>query len=204
MQTKAGAALIPTPTPDEPDAPQARTPRPRRKLFLSVVAMAAVLLTADQLSKNWAVAHLDPDRPQDFLGSVLRLHLTFNPGAAFSIATGATWVLTLIASVVVLVTIITARRLGSWGWTWALGLLLGGALGNLSDRIFRGPQVGRGHVVDFLELPRWPIFNLSDMAIVTAAVLIAVLAFRGVGIDGSRERSAPSRHTAVGPDDDDA
>jgi signal peptidase II len=161
-----------------------------------VVVAAAIVLTLDQVSKSWVVANLDPTQPRDLVGSVLRLHLTFNPGAAFNLATGATWVLTLLAAGVVVVTIVTARRLGSRVWALALGLLLGGALGNLSDRIFRYPGGGRGHVVDFLELPRWPIFNVADMAVVSAAVLIALLAFSGIGIDGKRASSGAGRHEA--------
>jgi signal peptidase II len=79
-----------------------------------------------------------------------------------------------------------ARRLGSLGWAVALGLLLGGALGNLTDRLFRAPGFFRGHVIDFLEWPHWPVFNLADSCIVTAAALIALLSLRGIGIDGQR------------------
>jgi signal peptidase II len=87
---------------------------------------------------------------------------------------------------VVVFVVITARRLGSRGWALALGLLLAGSVGNLTDRMFRAPGPGRGQVVDFLELPHYPIFNIADSAIVSAAVLIAVMAFRGIGIDGTR------------------
>jgi signal peptidase II len=196
MQTQAGAPLSATP-PDDGPIPSSPEPRRRRRvLFVVVVVAAALVLTIDQVSKSWVVANLDPSEPRDLIGSVLRLHLTFNPGAAFNLATGATWVLTLIAGGVVVVTIVTARRLGSRAWALALGLLLGGALGNLSDRIFRYPGGGRGHVVDFLELPRWPIFNVADMAVVSAAVLIALLAFSGIGIDGKRAGSGAGKHEA--------
>jgi signal peptidase II len=92
--------------------------------------------------------------------------------------------------------VITARRLGSRGWAIALGLLLGGSLGNLTDRMFRAPGPGRGHVVDFLQLPNFPIFNVGDSAIVTAAVLIALLAFRGVNVDGTRVVEHTPKHEA--------
>jgi signal peptidase II len=94
-----------------------------------------------------------------------------------------TWVLTVIAVVVVVVVVRVASRLQSRVWALTLGLLLGGALGNLTDRLFRAPGVARGHVVDFLELPHWPIFNVADSAIVTAGVLVVLLTLLGVGLD---------------------
>ena len=148
--------------------------------------VAVPVYVADQLSKAWVVANLQPDHPRSVIGSVLQLNLIRNSGAAFSIGTGATWLLTAIAGSVIVFVIFTARRLGSRGWAVALGLLLGGSLGNLTDRMFRAPGPGRGHVVDFVQLPHFAIFNVADSAIVTAAALIALLAFRGVGIDGVR------------------
>ena len=93
---------------------------------------------------------LTDEPPRSLVGSFLQLELIRNPGAAFSLGTGSTWVLTLIAVVVLVVIVRTSRRLGSTGWAWALGLLLGGALGNLTDRIVREPGLGQGHVVDFI------------------------------------------------------
>jgi signal peptidase II len=162
-----------------------------------VLTVAAVLVyAADQLAKAWALAHLSPDVPRDVVGSALRFNLTRNAGAAFSIGTGATWILTLIAASVVVVIIVSSRRLGSRGWAWALGLLLGGSVGNLTDRLLRPPGLGRGHVVDFVQLPHWPIFNVADSAIVTAAVLIGLLALRGIGIDGTHAEPHTPKHEA--------
>ena len=193
MQAEAGAPLISPSSPtQEPPGRSWRRPR----LFAVLIGAAVVVYVADQLAKAWALAHLQPDVPQDVIGSVLRLDLTRNPGAAFSIATSATWVLTLIAAAVVGVIIFTSRKLGSRGWAWALGLLLGGSLGNLTDRLIRPPGVGRGHVVDFLMLPHWPIFNVADSAIVSAAVLIGLLALRGISIDGTRAQHHTPRHEA--------
>jgi signal peptidase II len=158
--------------------------------------VAVPVYLADQLTKAWASANLQPDQPRALVGSVLQLNLTRNSGAAFSIGTGATWILTAIACSVVVFVVVTARRLGSRGWALALGLLLGGSLGNLTDRMFRAPGPGRGQVVDFLQLPHYPIFNIADSAIVSAAVLIAVMAFRGVGIDGTRASSHIPKHNA--------
>jgi signal peptidase II len=84
-----------------------------------------------------------------------------------------------------------AGRLGSRGWAVALGLLLGGALGNVTDRMVRSPGPLRGHVVDFLQLPHWPVFNLADASICVAAVIVMVLSVRGIRVDGSRDRLSP-------------
>ena len=163
----------------------------RRPLFVALVSAAVVVYAADQLTKAWASANLESGQPRQLVGSLLQLNLTRNSGAAFSIATGATWVLTLIASSVVVFILFTARRLGSRGWAIALGLLLGGSLGNLTDRMLRYPGPGRGHVVDFVQLPNFPIFNVGDSAIVSAALLIALLAVRGVNVDGTRVDHTP-------------
>lgn len=197
MQAEAGAPLIPSP---QTDRSTAQSSRPRRSLFVALVAVAATIYTADQVTKAWAVANLSTDESRELVGSVLRLTLTHNAGAAFSIGTGSTWVLTAIACCVVIVILVTSRRLGSLGWTAALGLLLGGSLGNLTDRMTREPGPGRGHVVDFLQLPYWPIFNIADSAIVSAAVLIAVLAMRGISVDGTRQHHPP-KHAAGTPHD---
>ena len=187
MQIQAGAPLITSPPANESTTAPST---PRRLLYLALVVVAVPVYVADQLTKAWVTANLQPDHPRHLIGSVVQLNLIRNSGAAFSIATGATWVLTLIAFSVVLFVIFTARRLGSRGWALALGLLLAWSLGNLTDRMFRAPGPGRGHVVDFLQLPHYPIFNIADAAIVSAAVLIAVMAFRGVSIDGTRVSSA--------------
>lgn len=205
MQIEAGAPLIPSADQNRPVLLPTARPIPRRLLYLALVMVAMPVYVADQLTKAWASSNLQPSQPRELIGSVLQLNLIHNSGAAFSIGTGATWILTVIASAVVVFVLIIARRLGSRGWTLALGLLLGGALGNLTDRVFRAPGPGRGHVVDFLQLPHYPIFNLADSAIVSAAVLIAVLAFRGVNLDGTRGSpehagNRPPKHSS-GPGD---
>jgi len=164
-----------------------------------LITSAALVYIADQLTKAWVAANLQPDQPRQLLGTVLQLNLTRNPGAAFSILTGSTWILTAIACAVIVFIVITARRLGSRGWAMALGLLLGGSLGNLTDRMLRAPGPGRGHVVDFLQLPHFPIFNIGDSAIVTSAVLIALLAFRGINVDGTRVVEHKPKHEAPEP-----
>ncbi len=201
MQDQAGAPLIPA-TPDQRDpaeprpGPAAGLPAERRRvLFGALVTLAVVTYAADQLGKAWAVSTLTDQPPRSIVGTALQLDLIRNPGAAFSVGTGSTWVLTLIAVVVLVVIVRTSRRLGSTGWAWALGLLLGGALGNLTDRIVREPGLGQGHVIDFINYNGWFIGNVADIAIVSAAVLIGILAVTGRSVDGTREtretREAP-------------
>ncbi len=156
-----------------------------RRLPVLLAGTAGTVLAVDQLTKVWAVAALSDRAPIHVVDGLLRLDLVRNSGAAFSMATGSTWVFTVIAIVVAVVIIRIARRLGSTGWAVALGLLLGGAVGNLVDRLTRSPGFGLGHVVDFIELPHFPVFNVADSCIVTAAALIALLGLRGVSVDGS-------------------
>jgi signal peptidase II len=132
----------------------------------------------------WAVARLTT-RDVRLAGGLVVLHEQRNPGAAFSIAGGATVLFTLVAAGVVVVIVRTARRLRSTAWAVTLGLLLGGALGNLADRLFRDPGPLRGHVVDFVDLQWhgrsvWPVFNVADMAIVAGALLALLLSWRNV------------------------
>ena len=138
------------------------------------------VLALDLATKLVAVRELSDREPVVLLGGALTLRLVRNPGAAFGMAQGLTVVLTAVALVVVVLILRMARRLSSSLWAAALGLVLGGATGNLADRLFRAPAPGRGHVVDFLELPRWPVFNLADSAIVVAGVLMVFLSARGV------------------------
>ena len=178
--------------------PAGPTPVRRHRLFALLVSIAVVIYLLDQLSKWWAISELTDEPPRDLIGSFLRLDLIRNPGAAFSIGTGNTWLLTIVAVVVLIVVIRVSRRLGSAGWAWALGLLLGGALGNLTDRIIREPGFGQGHVVDFLDYNGWFIGNIADIAIVSAAILIGLLAVTGRSVDGTREtgRHESSAHGA--------
>ena len=173
----------PAPSPRQESAPPA--PRRRTGLLLGVALIAYAL---DQVTKVLAVARLAPGVQRPFVGELLQLHLIRNPGAAFSLGTGSTVVFTVVQTAVVLVVLVVARRVRTPAWAVALGLLLAGAAGNVTDRYLRAPSVGRGHVVDFLELPHWPIFNLADSSVVVAAVLIAVLGFRGTGLDGRRQQ----------------
>jgi len=155
--------------------------------------IAAVVLAADIVTKVVGVAQLEGQEPVPVLGGLVYLQLIRNPGAAFSLATGYTWVLSLVAVAVVVVILRVARRLRSTGWAVALGLVLGGATGNLVDRIFRSPGPLRGEVVDLVSLLApdgrvWPVFNLADSAIVSGGVLLVVLAVMGRELDGTRTK----------------
>ena len=163
-------------------------PSARRRRIVVLAALALFVLAADAISKAIVVAHLRPDQPVHVLGNVFELWLTRNPGAAFSVGTGETAVFTLIAFGVIVYIARTARKLYSVGWAIALGLLLGGAMGNLGDRIFREPGLFRGYVVDWIGVvPRYyPIFNLADSAIVCGGILTVILAMRGYHLDGTR------------------
>ena len=157
-----------------------------------LASVAAFVLGADIVTKALVVAHLRPDEPVHLVGNVLMLWLTRNPGAAFSVGTSETAVFTVIAFGVIVYIARTARRLYSLGWAIALGLLLGGAMGNLSDRIFRAPGLFRGDVVDWIAVTRfYPIFNLADSAIVCGGILTVILAMRGQHLDGTRGDAAP-------------
>jgi signal peptidase II len=173
----AGGAAVAAQSPAEPA-------RPRRTGWVLLIGF--VVLVADVVSKVAIVAALS-DRPPDVvINHVLTLTVTRNPGAAFSIGAGATVVFTAVAVGVAIVIVRTARSLASRSWAIALGLLLGGALGNLTDRVFRAPAPFRGHVVDWIQLPHWPVFNVADSAIVVGGALALVLASLGVDLDGSR------------------
>jgi signal peptidase II len=170
-----------TPLNGPPAAPAAR---PRRVALL--VAVAVFVIAADIVSKAIVVARMPSHAPIRLLGGLLTITLTRNGGAAFSIGTSMTIVFTAIALGVIVYILRVARNLRSIGWAITLGLLLGGATGNLLDRIFRAPGLFQGHVVDWIELPHWPVFNLADSAIVCAGVLVVLLALRGIRLDGTR------------------
>ena len=179
MQATRGTSLSST----DPEASD-RSEAPRHRLLFAVVAVSAYAV--DLTTKVLAVRHLTPGEPQDLVGSLLRLDLVRNPGAAFSTGTSYTLLLSMIALVAAGVVIRFGRRLGDRTWAVALGLLLAGVCGNLTDRVFREPGVLRGHVVDFLELPHWPVFNVADMLIDAAVILIIIQTWRGVRITGAR------------------
>jgi signal peptidase II len=161
----------------------------RSRFVLIVVAVSAGIVALEQITKAWAVSSLAGEPPIEVIGSFLRFTYVENTGAAFGLGTGYTWIFTLIAIVVVMVILRTASRLGSYLWAVALGGLLGGALGNLIDRLIRDPSIGQGYVVDFIQLPLWPVFNVADMAIVGSAIAMVVLSIAGIDLRGRSARA---------------
>lgn len=173
-----------------PSAPTAPRLQPGRGQHLRLLwGLAAAVLLLDQLTKVWALGALADGVRRPLLGSLLGLRLVFNPGAAFSFATGQTWLLTVVALAVVVFVLRVSRRLGSRAWTVALALVLGGAVGNLVDRLLRAPGVGRGHVVDFIDYGVF-VGNVADIAIVVAAALIMWLSVTGRELEGEAAASA--------------
>jgi signal peptidase II len=156
--------------------------RPHLRVRL-LVTVAAVILAVDIVTKVLAVRLLTPGQPVSIIGETVTWTLVRNSGAAFSMATGYTWILTLIATAVVIGIVWMGRRLVSPWWALGLGMILGGALGNLVDRFFRWPGPLRGHVVDFLSIGWWPVFNVADASVVGGAVLLVSLSLFGYDFD---------------------
>ncbi|KAF4407380.1 signal peptidase II [Streptomyces sp. Ru87] len=161
--------------------------RGRRRIAV-LLAVAATAYVLDLVSKMIVVAKLEHHDPIPVLGEWLRFEAVRNPGAAFGIGEALTIVFTVIATAVIVVIARLARKLYSLPWAIALGLLLGGAFGNLTDRVFRAPGVFRGAVVDFIAPKGFAVFNLADSAIVCGGILIVLLSFRGLDPDGTVHR----------------
>ncbi|GII22100.1 signal peptidase II [Planosporangium mesophilum] len=177
---------------DDGQAPE-RALRPGRPIGLLAGAGALVLLV-DVLTKQWAVSALSGREPVRLLGGVVYLDLIRNSGAAFSLGTGYTFIFPVITVAVVAWICWTARRLRSAPWALALGLVLGGALGNLSDRLFRAPGPMLGHVIDMISLfgpngEHYPVFNIADSALCVGVTLAVVLELTGRRVDGTRTRN---------------
>jgi signal peptidase II len=182
----------------EPAAAADQETGPRQRRAGLLIAAAGIALLADVVSKVIVVATLQGQPPMRLLGGGLYLVVYRNSGAAFSLATGLTWLLSLVALGVVVVIIRLAPRLRSPGWAVGLGLVLGGALGNLVDRFLRAPGPLRGHVVDFLSLfapdgSVWPVFNLADSAIVCGGALLVLMTATGRELDGHRRHHVAQR-----------
>ncbi|WP_328772286.1 signal peptidase II [Streptomyces sp. NBC_00286] len=164
----------------------AQAERPRGKRRIAVLFSVAVLAYALDLgSKIIVVAKLEHHEPIEIIGDWLRFEAIRNAGAAFGIGEAFTVIFTVIATAVIVVIARLARKLYSLPWAIALGMLLGGALGNLTDRIFRSPGVFEGAVVDFIAPKGFAVFNLADSAIVCGGILIVLLSFRGLDPDGT-------------------
>ena len=185
-QLPAAAEAVDADGSDEAVA-QERTPSPRKGHLVGLTfSVAAFVIVVDQVTKLLAIRYLEGQDPIDLLGGLVTLTFLRNPGAAFSFGTGYTFVFTAIATIVAVFIVRKSRQIGSIGWAIALGGLLGGAVGNLIDRVFREPALLQGHVVDWITFPNFAVFNLADASIVCSSALMVLLALRGVELDGSR------------------
>ena len=182
MQAARGTSL----SHDDSSLNDSRSVPSRARVRALLYGVFALLYVVDQGTKWLAVDRLADQVEKRLVGDLLVLHLTRNAGAAFSTGTGYTQLFTLLAIAAALTVVWLSFRVGSAWWAVAFGLLLAGICGNLTDRLVRSPGFLQGHVVDFLELPHWPIFNVADICIDVAAVMILVQAFRGIRLDGSR------------------
>lgn len=153
-----------------------------------VLVLGGAIALIDQLSKDWAEANLPLLDPQPFLGEFLQFTLLYNSGAAWGMGSGITPVVTVLQICIAIgVVVFAVRAVRSPWYAIALAMILGGALGNIHDRLLRPPGPFRGEVVDFLELPNWPVFNIADMGVVGGAILVVLLGVIGVSPDPARE-----------------
>ena len=172
--------------------------RPAWSGYALIMAACAVLgLGIDQLTKWWVESTMTLGQVTDVLPPLLRWHYILNPGAAFSIGTDYTWVFTIIMAGVCGFLVYLMLKVRSVSWAVALGLVLGGAAGNLTDRLFREPSFGQGHVVDFIALPNFAIFNIADTCVVSGVILVCLLTLRGVGLDGAQTPSDTAKEAGT-------
>ena len=176
-----------------PEGSGARRRLSRRTVLWTIAAIGAVIAVIDQITKNWAVDSLPLLEPQPFIGEILQLTLLYNSGAAWGMGAEITPVVTCLQLAIVAGVIVFAVKAVRSPWyTAALGLIMGGALGNIHDRLLREPGPFRGAVVDFLELPNWPVFNIADMAVVGGAIMIVALGLFGVASDPAHDEEDSS------------
>jgi len=168
------------------------SPTRHRRRIAVLLAVAVTVLVTDIITKAVVVATLSDRGPVRLLGGLLKLRVTRNPGAAFSIGPSLTVVFAVIAVGVIVFILRTSRRIQSLAWAVTLGLLLGGATGNLTDRVLRAPGPFRGYVVDWIQIPHWPVFNVADSCIVCGGLLAVFLAVRGVSIDAGSDQQQPA------------
>jgi len=181
MQAARGASL----NPSEHTPSGSSHPRGAARYRLTFAGVALLVWAVDQGTKWLAVEHLTDRGRVDVVGDLFGLRLTRNPGAAFSFGTTFTEVFTVLAIVACAVVLFLSPRLGNQLWAVGFGFLLAGVAGNLTDRIFRSPGMFSGHVVDFLELPNWPIFNVADVSLDVAVAVIILQGIRGIRLDGT-------------------
>ncbi len=157
------------------------------RALVALALVAIVVYAVDQLTKYLIATNLTEGQQVRVIGDILTFHFVKNPGAAFSLASGTTWIFSIAASAVTIFIIGFSRRIHSLGWAVLFGMLLGGTTGNLTDRLFREPGFGVGHVVDFIQVYGFPaIFNIADSFICASMGLFIILTIRGIGLDGRR------------------
>lgn len=178
-----------------PSSPTAPVVRRRRFLWLWL-AVAAFAYLCDQLSKWWVTSSLEVGERVPVIPGLLQWYHILNPGAAFSIGEDFTWVFTIIMAAVSVIIVVMAQKIRSAWWALGLGLVLGGALGNLTDRLLRPPSFAMGHVVDFISFPNFAIFNMADMAVVGGVITICLLTLLGISMDGQK---TPANDAAAAP-----
>ncbi len=178
-------------------APGTSSPAGRRRgpLLVILAGFAVLAYVLDQLTKWWVSSTMSEGQITQVLPPVLSWHYIRNSGAAFSIGENVTWLFTIVMAVVAVGIVVQARRLGSIWWSVAMGMLLGGALGNLTDRLFREPFFGMGHVVDFIAVPNFAIFNIADSSVVGSVILICILTLKGIPFGG---KAAPVQDATAG------
>ncbi|MFL4475143.1 signal peptidase II [Paeniglutamicibacter sp. MACA_103] len=190
-----------------PPVPQgAATPTPgsgtKRRLVLATSTLAVLALVLDQFTKRIVESSMYEGQVIDVFPPLLRWYYIKNSGAAFSMGEGYTWIFSIIqAAVLLYVAVFLVRKIRVWPWALALGGLMGGVAGNLTDRLFRPPSFGQGHVVDFIALPNFAIFNIADSFIVCSMIGICLLLFTGREIDGrmSAAKKDPGHDSGSGP-----
>jgi signal peptidase II len=182
-------------------APKASAKAPSSRVLIALALVASGVYALDQTAKFLIVTHLTEGEQVNVIGTVLQFHYVKNSGAAFSLGTGMTWLFSIVAAAVAVFIIVYARRIHSFSWGILFGLLLGGTLGNLSDRLLRPPHFGEGHVVDFIQVIDFPaIFNVADSAIVTSMCLFVLLTIRGVRLDGHRAHRSSAAPATDAPE----
>lgn len=177
----------------EPAETPTHSLQPRRRWVAALpVVVALVVWAVDQFIKAWVVTNLTEHEPIQILGEALQWVFVKNPGAAFSFVVNATWVFTILSAAVALFVLFQLRKIGSVSWAIFLGLLLGGTVGNLTDRLFRAPGFPNGHVIDFIYTP-WmmpAIYNIADIAICVGMGLFVLITILGVRLDGIPKKVA--------------
>ncbi|WP_124436777.1 signal peptidase II [Streptomyces sp. NL15-2K] len=163
-----------------------------------MTAVVLTLLTADLATKQIALTHFSVTDPTQTLGGLLKFTLVFNSGGGFSFGQGETWFFTTVKIGVLIAMLVVSPRIRTPVWAVSFGLIMAGAAGSLIDRIFRAPSPWQGHVVDWIQLPHWPVFNLADCSVVCGSALVAWASFRGIHLDGTLESAVRAESAEKG------